>query len=260
MQNHTYSDMDGKTNISAIGASIASSKGIIVVNSAGNEGDDPWTRIGSPADADGILTVGAVDPEGEIAKFSSRGPSFDGRVKPDVCAQGVNTVVQNQSGEFTGANGTSLSSPLIAGLTACLWQANPDASNIQVMDAIRQSSSRYLNPDSLYGYGIPDFGRADRILKNMLTPQESPIMTYYFYPNPAKDFLNIEIYLRSETSQPIYITIQDITGRIIRESSFTTEGIYSFLNLNTEYLSSGIYMLGINEEGRLYSSVFIKIK
>ena len=124
-QNHTYTDMDGRTAPVSIAATIAAQKGMIVVNSAGNSGSGSWHFIGAPADADSILSVGAVDENADFAWFSSYGPSFDGRVKPTVVAQGRNTIVAtSNNGTLTG-NGTSFSSPIVAGLSACLWEAHP---------------------------------------------------------------------------------------------------------------------------------------
>jgi serine protease AprX len=260
-QNHTYSDMDGKTNMSSIGASLASSKGMLVVVSAGNSGNKTWGWIGSPADADNILTIGAVDPYGIRSDFSSHGPTYDGRIKPDVCAQGENVIVQNQSGTFVGVGGTSLSSPIIAGMAACLWQANPGATNLQIIDAIRQSSSQYTKPDSLYGYGIPDFGRADRIVKNILAPQESLPFSFFNYPNPVKNILSIEIYQKeSDKPHQAFLNVYDLAGRICAESVNILISENSMINIDLNNLSTGVYYLIINIEGRKYSSVFLKLK
>jgi serine protease AprX len=260
-QNHTYADMDGKTCVSSIGANMASSKGMVVVASAGNEGDGSWFRIGTPADADNILTIGAVDAAEQITDFSSRGPSFDGRVKPDICAQGKGTYVQKSSGDFSAVSGTSVSAPLITGLAACLWQANPVATNFQVMDAIRQSSSRYSNPDEEYGYGIPDFAFADRILKRNLVEVEQPLISFYMYPNPVKDYMNLEIFQNQFTAdQNIYISCLDVAGRIVTRQENTLKNESNILHINNiDQLSSGAYTLLIEFSGHIYSLLFVKI-
>lgn len=259
MQNHTYEDMNGKTNVSAIGASIAASKGILVVCSAGNNGNDLWHWIGSPADADSILTVGAVDPQGTITNFSSRGPSSDGRIKPDICAQGTDVICQYPSGEYIGAAGTSFSSPLIAGMAACLWQANPEASNIQVIESIRQSASQYSNPDGQYGYGIPDFAKADRILKNIIIPDGPVLLKLYSYPNPVTDILNIEVYNgKVSPGKQVLLSVLDMNGRKVIESVHTANTSVLYLTQDVSGLSTGVYRLVINIEGRFYSSLFIK--
>ena len=159
LQNYNYKDMDGRTTRISRGAVKAASKGILVVVSAGNERNKLWKYITAPADADSILAVGAVDEFGTLASFSSVGPSSDGRIKPDVAAQGVGTVAQGLGG-LIGCNGTSCSSPVIAGLAACLWQANKQMSNVEIIEMIKQSSSQYQNPDTLTGYGLPNFANA----------------------------------------------------------------------------------------------------
>ena len=126
---HSYQNMDGNSSRVTIGADIAASKGILVVTSASNQGNKKWHYIASPADGDSVLTVGAVDSTGVYAYFSSTGPTFDGRIKPDITAQGLATIIMGRDGKIGKANGTSFSSPLIAGLSACLWQAFPELTN-----------------------------------------------------------------------------------------------------------------------------------
>ena len=157
-------DIDGNTAISTIAADIAASKGIVVTVSAGNEGDEPWRYVSSPADADSILGVGAVDKNRKLAYFSSRGPTADNRVKPDACAKGLSTAVEGASGHTTTSNGTSFSGPVLAGAVTCLIQAHPKASPMDIINAVRAAGDRYNNPDGDYGYGIPDFYIAHKIL------------------------------------------------------------------------------------------------
>lgn len=164
-KSYKYSDMDGNVAVSTIAADIAASKGILVTVSAGNEGDDLiWPWITSPADADSVLTVGAVDKNGVIANFSSRGPAYDGRIKPDVCAKGLSSAVQGTSNHITTSSGTSFSGPIMAGACICLMQAHPKAPVMELIRAIKTSASQFDKPDSTYGYGIPDFELAHRIL------------------------------------------------------------------------------------------------
>lgn len=160
----TYNDMNGDIAPATIASDIASSKGILCVTSAGNEGDEPWKYITSPADADSCLTVGAVSGEGIIANFSSLGPTADGRVKPEVVAQGAFVWVLLPKRGVTFSFGTSFSAPVIAGAVACLWQAHPECSNMEIIDAVIKSADKYKNPDDKYGYGLPDFDKADKYL------------------------------------------------------------------------------------------------
>lgn len=152
-----YADLNGQTSRASRAARIAAAKGMLICNSAGNEGNSDWGYIGCPADAKDILTVGAVDPNRNRAPFSSMGPTADGRMKPDVCAQGFIATVGGQNGKTSIASGTSFASPIMAGMMACLWQTAPHKSNFEIMDAVRLSGSQADNPDSLLGYGIPDF-------------------------------------------------------------------------------------------------------
>jgi serine protease AprX len=164
-QNHIYQDMDGNTAPATIAADRAMSRGMIVVNSAGNSGNyTSWPWIGAPADGDSVFTIGAVDANGIIAGFSSIGPTADGRLKPNVVAQGAATVIASSNGGTTTSNGTSFSSPIIAGMTACLWQINQELANMSILEAIQQSGSYYNNPNYQYGNGIPDYNQARMVL------------------------------------------------------------------------------------------------
>lgn len=154
-------DLDGKTTRVSRAATIAARKGMLVCVAAGNEGDNAWQTISVPADADSILTVGAVSTWGEIGNFSSYGPSSDGRIKPEVCAVGVRTQLINPGGNIVTSNGTSFATPLLAGLAASLWSALPDENAMQIRSRIIRSADRYLNPDmDQYGYGIPNAWKA----------------------------------------------------------------------------------------------------
>lgn len=161
---HTYTDMNGNTTMAAIGADLAAKKGLLVVNAAGNEGGDSWGKIATPADGDSVLAVGAVNKSGVPATFSSRGPSADGQVKPDVASVGVNSVVQFSNNSIGTSNGTSFAAPNIAGLATCLWQGFPEFSNMQIIRAIQQAGNRFTSPNDTTGYGIPDMVKATMVL------------------------------------------------------------------------------------------------
>ena len=153
-------DLDGRTAFVSRTASMLAGKGIVHCNSAGNSGMGQWKKIGVPADADDILTVGAVDAQGVIAPFSSVGPSQDNRVKPDVVARGSNTTLISGRGTLVHDMGTSFSTPVTCGLVACLWQACPTLTAYQVIDLVRRSADQFDEPNNIYGYGLPDFWRA----------------------------------------------------------------------------------------------------
>ena len=156
-----YGSMDGRTARSSRAAAVAARKGMLICCSAGNEGTTDWHYIGTPADADSIISVGATNSSGMIAPWSSRGPSSDGRIKPEVCAMGERAIVLNPSdGTFYADYGTSFACPQIAGLAACLWSALPDENAMQIRQRILLSADRYDSPDNDYGYGIPDAWKA----------------------------------------------------------------------------------------------------
>ena len=157
----SYTDMDGQTTRCTQAANIAARKGMLVIVAAGNEGDNTWHYISAPSDAEDIITVGAVDQYDSIAKFSSWGPTADGRTKPEVCARGYQTAVINtMNSSVVYGNGTSFACPIIAGMAACLWSALPQASNMEIRELIIRSADRYHQPHNQYGYGIPDAWKA----------------------------------------------------------------------------------------------------
>lgn len=164
---HRYCDQDGRTALNSRTASMIASKGMILVNSAGNEGGRAWKRINCPADAHDILAVAALASDSINASFSSVGPSIDGRVKPDVSSMGYESTVIDGSGVITQANGTSFAAPILCGMVACLWQALPHKTAYEIMDLVRRSGHQSDCPDNIFGYGIPDFWKAYQMGKGM---------------------------------------------------------------------------------------------
>lgn len=154
-----YYEMDGRTCLASRTASMMASKGMVLCNSAGNEGDNHWKLISVPADADDVLTVGALTSKGENTLFSSLGNSADGRIKPDVMAMGQDCTVLSPRGTLTQANGTSFASPIMCGAVTCYWQANPSLTALEVVKAVRALGDRYEHPDNVYGYGTPNFSK-----------------------------------------------------------------------------------------------------
>lgn len=166
-------DLDGQTAFVSRSASLLAQKGIVLCNSAGNSGMGTWKKIGVPADAKGILTVGAVDADGKLAPFSSVGPTQDGRTKPDIVARGSNTTLLSGRGTLIHDMGTSFSTPVICGMVACLRQALPDIPAAQLIELVRQSANQHEAPDNIYGYGIPNFWTAYSTGLNSLPPINS---------------------------------------------------------------------------------------
>lgn len=160
---YRYRDLDGKTSLMTVSAEMAAAKGMLVVCSAGNSGMDTWKKITPPADAEGVLTVGAVDSMRVNATFSSIGNTADGRIKPDVMAMGVHASVTGTDGGTSFANGTSFASPICCGAVACLWQACSWLTVKELIDVVRRASDRADYPDNIFGYGIPDMWKAYRL-------------------------------------------------------------------------------------------------
>ena len=193
LHNHSYSEMNGKSTLVTKAAAWAASKGILCTISAGNEGTNTWKYITAPADADSIVTVGAVNAVGGLSSFSSIGPSFDGRIKPDVVAMGSNTVVGFTDGTIGVSSGTSFSAPLVAGLAAGLIQSFPTHSAQQIRSALLKSGSQFSRTDMLLGFGIPTFDKASTAMELILGNAKEPDIC--IYPNPINpgDALHIAI-------------------------------------------------------------------
>ncbi|MBR1652877.1 MAG: S8 family serine peptidase [Alloprevotella sp.] len=162
--NHPYSALDGQTAINSRSASMAASRGMLLLNSAGNEGNDQWKKIGFPADARDILAVGAVRSDSVNTDFSSLGFSADGRVKPDAMAMGEDAAVYSTRGNTTTANGTSFSCPILCGAVTCLWQAHRDKTPLEIIDAVHRSGHYADSPNEVFGYGIPNLWKAHELL------------------------------------------------------------------------------------------------
>ena len=236
---HSYADMDGNTTFISRGAEIGVSRGMILVNSAGNSGTSSWIYVGAPADASSVFSIGAVNADENIASFSSFGPTADNRIKPDVLAQGQNTTIVNfSSGSVSTSNGTSFSSPVMAGVIACFWEAFPNKTNVEIMNLIRNSSDKYNNPTDQYGYGIPDFEAA---YNTVLSLQDFDVFSKIkISPNPVKDFFSISKnnILLTEYSAEIF----NILGQKVTELSN-----FSSNKIDISFLEKGIYLLKIQK-------------
>lgn len=246
-ENHTYQDMDGNTAVVTIGADIAASKGILVVNSAGNSGGSEWLYIGAPADGDSVFTIGAVDPGGVYASFSSIGPTSDGRIKPDVTAQGLNTVVATIPSGVAGGSGTSFSSPVIAGASACLWQANPTFTNMEVLNAIKMSGSQSSSPDNYKGWGIPNFVLASNLLTSSIVKQIDPFAGLNAYPIPFTGKVNIEVEASMNLLVDIKIINSNGSSLAMMKGIQLNKGKNLIVFNKLEKLPKGIYMLQISD-------------
>lgn len=258
---HAYSELDGHTTPCARAVNYAARKGMAVVVSAGNSGQSSWFYIGTPADADSALTIAATDASGAVAGFSSKGSlTLFGHQKPDVGAQGQGAIVCDPfgTGVFAG-NGTSFSSPIMCGLVTCLWQAHPTFSNMQILQTIQQSASQFASPDSLLGYGIPDFCAANLYLSGNPLQLGDGDELYSITPNPFSDNLDFSFF--SMQDQHLSIILFDVQGRQVVDqlvfASGNAENHYKLTELAA--VSSGVYFLRVKtEEGKYFTVKVVK--
>lgn len=237
--NHTYADFYKRTTMVSIGAATAVKKGMIVTNSAGNEGNKNWKYILFPADADSVCSVGAVNTSGTIAGFSSYG--YPGKVKPDIVSVGEGTVIAGLNNQPVTGSGTSFSNPNIAGLIACLWQAFPAADNMKILDAVYKSSDRYNSPDSQYGFGIPNFRIAYQLLKH-----DENLALYgneWFFANPNPFTTQIDTKFVARADESAKVELINPLGKVIASQNFITgkEEIYNYTFSNLANLPAGFY-------------------
>ncbi len=249
--NYSYSDLDGNTTFISRGATIAVSRGLLVVNAAGNSGNDSWKYIGAPADTEGVIAVGAVTSSGNISSFSSFGPSFDNRIKPEIVAQGQGSaIISFNSGVISAANGTSFSSPIMAGLITCLNQLENmllKSSNKTIQNkndflkmAVFESAHLYNNPNERFGYGIPNFEIAFNNYYNSITAHldENPLMILKVIPNPVVNSFKIQ---NLETSSEIYsLQIFNILGKKVLDKQIMNE-----TSIDISNFKKGIYFVRI---------------
>ncbi len=254
---HPFEHFDGQTAPMSIGAEIAASRGMICMNAAGNEGGGTCT-LGIPADAEHIVTVGAVDANGHRASFSSVGPTYDGRIKPDVMAMGEGTYVASGYGDwwpYYNGNGTSFATPVLAGAVACLRQARPYSSVQEICDVIRSSSDHTDNPDNQYGYGIPDFSLALELLNVEDPIGSTPAHIITVYPNPS----NGDAHVVLNDAHKAELTVFDVMGHKLYSYSFNGLNHTSFERyLNT--LNEGIYFINAVSESRSETLKFVVTK
>ena len=241
--NHTYADFYKNSTMVTRGATMAAKKGLIVMNSAGNEGNKSWKYLGFPSDADSVCAVGAVNSAGQIAPFSSYG--FPGKVKPNIVSVGQGTVIAGFNNQPVSGNGTSFSNPNVAGLIACLWQAFPQFNNMKILDAVYKSSDRYNNPDDRYGFGIPNFRVAYESLEKEAIAGNTSFANDWFIPapNPFRD--NINVYLKIPDAGKISLRLIDAAGRIMQVISFdaTINQSRKEKFQNSKNLAAGMYFI-----------------
>jgi serine protease AprX len=256
---HNNEVFDGNTTWISRAANIAAEKGILLVVAAGNNGNSTPPNLGAPADSYNVLSIGALRADSVYANFSSRGPTADGRYKPDIMSVGQGTFLQ-QNGYVGFGSGTSFSSPVISGLSACLWQANPNATNFEILDAIKASANLFLNPNDSMGYGIPDFYTANNILKDLEVQKNQEEIDVMVFPNPfTNQFIlrftkvlsnDLKISIFNQLGQILYFetfNFNNYPERIIRISDFTPS-------------KNGLYILKIETDTEIFTKKIMKAK
>ena len=242
MKQYTQSDMNGNTTYITRGADLAAKKGIMVVNSAGNEGGSAWGNISAPSDGDSVFCIGAVDSSGYRAGFSGMGLSSQ-RIKPNVMALGARTPLLNYNGDPTTGSGTSFSGPVMAGAMACLVQAFPLKNNWELMKAVEKSASQYQNPDTLMGYGIPDFGKAYQALNSWKKYFPNDQDFCLVFPNPIG--FNSKMVFK-EAYPNVTLRLWDNRGRRVKEWNIANQ-MSEDLSWMTQ-LQQGVYHLEVETE------------
>ena len=235
---HTYDDLDGNTTVITKASNLAFKKGMLVLNSAGNSGHIDWRYLGAPADGYDVFTVGSVDAEGVIAYSSSHGFPWSEDVKPNVVARGSRAYGYSVgSASISQSSGTSFSCPVISGMSACLWSANPNLSPFWIKQAIEKSADRLLQPDTLYGYGLPDYQMALNILG--LNDELVLEQNIQLSPNPA--ISNIFVRIKAEKNMDVELKIYNIQGAIVKQRN--VKYYNSAIPMDVSDLSSGVYIL-----------------
>lgn len=245
---HTYEDITGDKAFITRGANAAFTRGMICVTSAGNTGATENPHIGVPADAITSLTVGAVNTEEVITNFSSVGPLFTGGIKPDVAALGAFSTVVTPVGTIGAASGTSFSSPITAGLVACLWQALPQLTNAEILQVIRESADRFTQPDFQYGYGIPDFSMA---LEKGIKLASQKTDRFILYPNPVRD--NVMLNFPKGVIEA-RLLFYNVLVQVVVEQLVTS----AIPMLSLETLAAGIYNYRVESKQNPQKGVLIK--
>jgi subtilisin family serine protease len=242
--NHNYEQFNGKTLRISQAANLAVDKGLVVVCSAGNSGNDDWGHIVAPSEAEKVLSVAAVDETELVTGFSSRGFEGNSPMKPDVAAMGKGVSILNKNGEIVTGSGTSFSSPIVAGMAACLSALHPELPGSEIIEMIRRASNRYPNHSIEYGYGIPDFSKLVDTSAIETTSSQLAENQIILYPNPFTS----NIYL----TPPIgynHIDILSVEGRKVFSMSLpnSTEEISSPLLSN---LGKGVYFAVLKGNGK----------
>jgi len=251
---YTTAQLDGKTTYVTRGATLAAKRGILVVNSVGNYGSAGSSSLVAPADAQGILAVGSVNASSVVSTFSSRGPTADGRVKPELVAFGQSPVLVRGTGQVSSAAGTSFSAPQLTALAAGLWEAKPNWTKDELLTSLIKSGTQYATPDQNLGYGIPNFRSA--YYGALLGLNEKIELGSSIYPNPLR---SESLYIRFGKELRVTLNILDGSGRRIVEQVGERNTIQQPFVINLSDLSSGIYFLQLLDGKEIAYKKLIKL-
>lgn len=252
-QNHTYADMDGNTTLIAKASDLASSKGILCITSAGNLGDSNWGYVSTPADADSVLTIGAIDVDNNIASFSSFGPSADNDLKPNLVSVGWNAqLIAPWDNQIIQGNGTSFSAPMVSGMAACLWQALPSLSNMELKTLLEENASQTNQPDTIKGYGYPRIFEAYSSQTGIIHKNPEEVKIQKLYPNPVIKNTSVYLLLSSNEDTEIDILLIDVTGQIImKHDTFLNAGINLITIPEGVSIASGLYTIVVQNNSQI---------
>lgn len=249
--NHTQEQLDGKTIPISRAANLAASRGLLLFNSAGNDGRYTWRKICFPADAENVITVGSVTEDSIRSSFSSLGYTADARVKPDLMAMGSEVSVVESSGSIVQSNGTSYSTPILAGLAACLWQALPDLNSFAMLKLLRETGSQFQDPDSLMGYGIADVYKAYLQQQTDIRPIFDSSDAVYIAINPFDNRLYLNLGDSEQYNQCVLDIYTTLGNRILLVSDFSG-------SIDISSLPKGIYIAHLRIGDKQCVRKFIK--
>jgi serine protease AprX len=249
--NHKYADLDGKTTLVTRAATWAGEAGMVVCISAGNSGSNAWKYITAPADSPAVLSIGAASITEQYVGFSSIGPTADGRLKPDLVALGSSTVHGQPNGVIAYGDGTSFSSPLVAGLAAGFWQAFPALSAAQVRDYLRKSGTLAAAPTNFLGNGIPSFPRAAKAAGPLATTEPADLS---LFPNPLVGPASLQVrWLAVGATEAIEVRISDLAGRTVYRQQAVGQAF------SVPFAGVGTYQMSLTTATRSRTMRFVRL-
>jgi len=263
---YTPADLDGDTGITTRAADRAAALGVVVVTSAGNEGNAAWRFITMPADGDSVIAVGGVTSEGVKAGFSGVGPTADGRIKPDVSALGVGVTIASGSAYSTNGSGTSYASPIVAGVVAQILQVNPDLNPIEVRDLLRETASQPTSPNNSIGWGVIDADaavqRAEQLATDVAdtTPLPDAFTVMPPYPNPFTEKTTFEVHT-PERAGFVQLRVYNLLGRLVAVpfEGPLHPGLHRLV-FNAASLPAGLYLYRLESDHAVHSGKMVVVR